>query len=110
MRNIHDRRCATWRDSANMRLTQQIRIQPTLEQEIVLEALSEKCRLVYNFALKERREAFERGVKGVDYVKQQNGLPELKNKYPEYFHLGEWKVVVNDGMGHGAMTARLEDA
>lgn len=67
-----------------MRLTQQIRIQPTLEQEIVLEALSEKCRLVYNFALKERREAFERGVKGVDYVKQQNDLPELKNKYPEY--------------------------
>jgi putative transposase len=34
-----------------MKLTQKIRIFPTPEQEIVLWKLSEKCRLIYNFAL-----------------------------------------------------------
>ncbi len=67
-----------------MQLTQQIRIQPTIAQKATLEALSEKCRLVYNFALKERKEAFEKGIKGVNYVRQQNDLPEIKEKYPEY--------------------------
>ncbi|WP_342766567.1 helix-turn-helix domain-containing protein [Candidatus Borrarchaeum sp.] len=32
-----------------MKLTQQIRIFPTPEQEEVLWKLSEKCRLIYNF-------------------------------------------------------------
>lgn len=73
-----------WRAKANMQLTQQIRINPTIAQDVILEALSEKCRLIYNFALKERKEAFEKGVKGVNYIKQQNDLPEIKEKYPEY--------------------------
>lgn len=67
-----------------MQLTQQIRIQPTIAQEVILETLSEKCRLIYNFALKERMEAFEKGIKGINYIKQQNDLPGLKEKYPEY--------------------------
>jgi len=67
-----------------MQLTQQIRISVSPAQEIMLQALSEKCRLIYNFALSERKEAFEKGVKGVNYLKQQNDLPKLKEKFPEY--------------------------
>ena len=48
-----------------MQLTQQIKIRASPAQEIVLQALSEKCRLIYNFALKERKEAFEQNIKGI---------------------------------------------
>ena len=67
-----------------MQLTQQIQIESSPSQEIVLEALSEKCRLIYNFALKEKKEAFEHGIKGINYIKQQNDLPKLKEQFPEY--------------------------
>ena len=67
-----------------MQLTQKIRIFPTSEQEETLWKLSEKCRLIYNFALAERREAWENGVKGITYTKQQNDLPKIKEQYPEY--------------------------
>lgn len=67
-----------------MQLTQQIKINPTEEQENTLIDLSEKCRLIYNFALKERKEAFENNTGFIGYIKQQNDLPEIKEKYPEY--------------------------
>ncbi|WP_287583008.1 transposase [Candidatus Borrarchaeum sp.] len=67
-----------------MNLTQQIRIFPTLEQEEVLWKLSEKCRLIYNFALAERQHAYRYGITGVNYRKQQNDLPAIKQRYPEY--------------------------
>jgi len=67
-----------------MQLTQPIRIFPTPEQEQVLWLLSEKCRLLYNFALAERKASWKNGVKGITYTKQQNELPKLKEKYPEY--------------------------
>jgi len=66
-----------------MKLTQQIKIDVTPYQENVLLDLSEKCRLIYNFALTERKEAFEKGI-FIKYNEQQNNLPELKKKYPEY--------------------------
>ncbi|MFX0102494.1 MAG: helix-turn-helix domain-containing protein, partial [Candidatus Hodarchaeota archaeon] len=44
-------------------MTQKLRIRPTTEQEAVLWALSEKCRLVYNFALAERIDAWEKNKK-----------------------------------------------
>jgi putative transposase len=67
-----------------MNLTQKIRIFPTIEQEEVLWKLSEKCRLIYNFALAERRHAYRHGIKGVNYRKQQNDLPAIKKHYKEY--------------------------
>jgi putative transposase len=67
-----------------MKLTQQIRIFPTLAQEAVLWKLSEKCRLIYNFALAERRNAYRNGITGVNYRKQQNDLPLIKEQFPEY--------------------------
>ncbi len=67
-----------------MQLTQQIKIRVTPAQEIVLAALSEKCRLIYNFALNERKEAYKEGVNGINYIKQQNDLPSIKENFPEY--------------------------
>ncbi|MFX1518814.1 MAG: RNA-guided endonuclease InsQ/TnpB family protein [Promethearchaeota archaeon] len=67
-----------------MKLTQKIRIFPTQEQEEMLWKLSEKCRLIYNFALAERRHAYRHGIKGVNYRKQQNDLPMIKKQYPGY--------------------------
>ena len=67
-----------------MKLTQNLRIFPTPEQEDVLWKLSEKCRLIYNFALAERRDAYRHGIKGVNYRKQQNDLPMIKEQFPEY--------------------------
>lgn len=66
-----------------MQLTQKIKVKVTPAQEIVLNALSEKCRLIYNFALNERKESFGKETK-ISYVKQQNDLPTLKQKFPEY--------------------------
>jgi len=66
-----------------MKLTQKIKINPTLSQELVLNALSERCRLCYNFALSERRDAFKNNSK-ISYIDQQNDLPKIKAKFPEY--------------------------
>lgn len=67
-----------------MKLTQQIRITPTKQQEDTLWRLSEKCRLIYNFALTEKQLCWELDIKGVNYYSQQNDLPKLKQKYPDY--------------------------
>src|SRR5659263_239490 len=82
----------------SMQLTERVRIYPTPEQEDVLWYLSERCRLIYNFALAERerewilnnlRADFEVFPWGkpyyeVDMKKQQNDLPKIKEKYPKY--------------------------
>ena len=65
-------------------LTQKIRIFPNNEQEEVLWFLSEGCRLLYNFALSERKTAWENNKETISYTTQQNQLPELKKKYPKY--------------------------
>jgi putative transposase len=67
-----------------MQLTQQIRIKPTTEQTEILWILSEKCRLIYNFALKERITAWKFDNNFVSYNKQQNDLPKIKEQYPKY--------------------------
>ena len=65
-------------------LTQKIRIFPTPEQKEVLWVLSERCRLLYNFALEERKDKWEKEGKSISYYKQQNDIPKLKKKYPGY--------------------------
>jgi putative transposase len=72
-----------------MHVTSKIKIAVTPDQEDVLWHLSEKCRLVYNFALAERNRNYQENKDRVDktyigYVQQANALPELKKKYPEY--------------------------
>ena len=66
-----------------MHLTLQVKIEVTPEQESILWDLSEKCRLIYNFGLSERQDAYKNKTK-IGYVKQQNKLPELKQQFPEY--------------------------
>jgi putative transposase len=67
-----------------MQLTRKVRIYPSKEQINTLWVLSDRCRLIYNFALAERQERWEREQKSVSYVDQQNKLPEIKEEYPEY--------------------------
>lgn len=73
-----------WRIKENMQLTKKVRVYPTAEQVDVLWELSEQCRLVYNFALDERKVAWNTEKRSVKYTDQQNQLPELKEKYPKY--------------------------
>jgi len=74
-----------------MLLTQKIRIIPSHAQAKILWALSEKCRLLYNFGLKERIENWRENQVElkearhyITYREQQDHLPPLKKKYPEY--------------------------
>lgn len=69
-----------------MQLTQKIKIYPTKEQEEILWILSEKCRLLYNFALGHRDDVYKKTGVSITYDIQQDELPEIKKKYPEY----EW--------------------
>ena len=83
-----------------MQLTEKIRIFPTPEQEEVFQHLAEECRLIYNFALAERRKQWELNnlrfdfqvfpwgkPEWINYNKQQNDLPWLKEKYPRYAYV-----------------------
>ncbi|MFX1364109.1 MAG: RNA-guided endonuclease InsQ/TnpB family protein [Promethearchaeota archaeon] len=74
-----------------MKLTQRIRIFPSEKQELLLWILSDKCRLLYNFALAERMENWYKNKdlprekrRYLNYLIQSRALPELKEKYPEY--------------------------
>ncbi|MBD3214790.1 MAG: helix-turn-helix domain-containing protein [Candidatus Lokiarchaeota archaeon] len=67
-----------------MQLSQKIRIFPTQEQLEVLWDLSEKCRLIYNFALSDRienwrtqKETPKEGRDYITYTEQQNRLPQI---------------------------------
>jgi putative transposase len=66
-----------------MHLARKIRIYPSEEQRAVLWILSDVNRRLYNYGLRERRYAYEDGIKGITYVKQQNDLPKLKEEYPD---------------------------
>jgi putative transposase len=72
-----------------MLLTNKVRIWPTAER--VLWDLSEKCRLLYNFSLQERKQdwavQYEKEKKErlyMTYQQQSKSLPDIKRTYPEY--------------------------
>jgi putative transposase len=67
-----------------MQLAKKIRIYPTKEQIDVLWEISEKCRIVYNLALNDRQDAYEKENRSVKYTEQQNKLPDFKKRNPEY--------------------------
>jgi len=69
-----------------MEVTQKFSIYPTKEQEDVSWILSEKVRLLYNFALEHRNLIYDTTGASVTYTQQQDDLPDIKKKYPEY----EW--------------------
>ena len=67
-----------------MQLAKKIRIYPTQEQADVLWEISDKCRMVYNFALADRQDVYEKEDRAVKYTEQQNKLPDFKKRNPEY--------------------------
>lgn len=73
-----------------MFLTLKLVVNPTEQQEKVLWDLSEKCRLIYNFALHERIENWKtnrekpKEKEYINYTDQQDALPKIKELYPEY--------------------------
>ncbi|MCE7746509.1 MAG: IS200/IS605 family element transposase accessory protein TnpB [Candidatus Heimdallarchaeota archaeon] len=77
-----------------LQLTTKVKIKPTKEQEEILWVLAENCRLVYNFALTERKAWWKKNEnlpkKKRDkenkptYNKQSAQLPHLKEAYPRY--------------------------
>ncbi|MCE7744729.1 MAG: IS200/IS605 family element transposase accessory protein TnpB [Candidatus Heimdallarchaeota archaeon] len=77
-----------------LQLTSKVKIHPTPEQEQVLWALAENCRLIYYFANKERKDWWEQNkylpknkqdlAKKPTYYSQSAQLPKLKKQYPRY--------------------------
>jgi len=73
-------------------LTIKQKIHPSEAQKKVLWGLAENCRLIYNFALKERIDWWEQNKdkakkereEFITYNKQQNDLPKLKEQFPRY--------------------------
>lgn len=68
----------------DVQLSYKTRIYPNPDQEEVLWAISERCRLLYNFALQERQCEWKINRKSISYNYQQNRLPYLKKKYYQY--------------------------
>ena len=77
-----------------LQLTTKVKIQPIKEQEQVLWALAENCRLIYCFANKERKDWWEQNkslpkkqqdkASKPTYNKQSAQLPGLKQRYSRY--------------------------
>ncbi len=77
-----------------LQLTAKIKIIPTKAQREVLWILAENCRLIYNFANKERKEWWDKNKhlpkrkrdkeSKPSYNKQSAQLPKLKEIYPRY--------------------------
>ncbi len=65
-------------------LTWKLAIIPTEKQEEVLWELSETCRLLYNYALAERKFLYDTYKYSVSYREQQDSLPYTKKLFPRY--------------------------
>jgi len=63
------------------------RLYPTIEQEKMQLSWLERCRLLYNHALAERRDHYKITGHGLSYENQANMLPTYKEKHPEYLAL-----------------------
>ncbi|MHA2334411.1 MAG: helix-turn-helix domain-containing protein [Candidatus Hodarchaeales archaeon] len=77
--------------SVIMLLSCKTRFFPTKSQEKVLWELTERCRLLYNFTLLKRKITWlqeknfpKKQRQFITYQDQQNSLPALKKRYPEY--------------------------
>ncbi|MGH3086480.1 MAG: RNA-guided endonuclease InsQ/TnpB family protein, partial [Rubrobacteraceae bacterium] len=67
-----------------MRLSYRYRLYPTASQEAKLEEWLESLRLLYNFALAERRDAREAEKRSVSVYQQKRSLPSLKQRFERY--------------------------
>src|SRR5262249_3237205 len=60
------------------------KLKPTPEQERVLDRTLMLCRQVYNAAVGERREAWQKCGVSISYYQQKDELPSIKAEMPEY--------------------------
>lgn len=67
-----------------MRLTYKYRLYPTKAQEAELDEWLESLRLLYNFALAERRDAYETEKRIISVYGQKRALPGLKRRFSRY--------------------------
>jgi putative transposase len=67
-----------------VRKTFKFKLKPTAEQERMLDRALMLCRHVYNAALEERREAWQKCGVSVGYYGQKAELPPIKAAMPEY--------------------------
>ena len=68
----------------SIRKTYKYKLKPTTEQERALDRTLMLCRHVYNAAIGERREAWQRCGVSVGYYQQKAELPGIKAGLPEY--------------------------
>src|SRR5215467_2922203 len=66
------------------RKTYKYKLTPTPNQERLLERALMLCRRVYNAAIEERREAWQKRGVSVTYYQQKAELPGIKTAMPEY--------------------------
>src|SRR6476646_4807554 len=67
-----------------VRKTFKFKLKPTPEQERVLDRTLMLCRHVYNAAVGERREAWQKCGVSVGYYQQKAEVPGIKEAMPEY--------------------------
>jgi putative transposase len=67
-----------------VRKTYKFKLKPTAEQEWMLDRTLMLCRHVYNAAVEERREAWQKCGVSVGYYQQKAELPPIKAEMPEY--------------------------
>src|SRR5215475_10250328 len=71
-------------DQQTVRKTYKYKLKVTLEQERLLDRTLMLCRHVYNAAVSERREAWQKCGVSVSYYQQKSELPGIKEALPEY--------------------------
>ena len=71
-------------DEQTVRKTYKLRLKPTVEQAAAMEFVVRRCRELYNAALQERNEAWEKCGVCVTVASQSTQLPEIKAARPEY--------------------------
>lgn len=67
-----------------MRLAYRYRLYPNASQKEDLEEWLESLRLLYNFALAERRDAYEAEKRSMSVYEQKRNLPDLKKRFERY--------------------------
>jgi len=71
-------------ETQSIRKTFKYKLKPTPEQERALDRTLMLCRHVYNSAVGERREAWQKCGVSVNYYQQKAELPGIKADLPEY--------------------------
>ena len=67
-----------------VRKTYKYKLKPTPEQERAMAFVLRRCRELYNAALQERKEAWQKCGVSVTVARQSAQLPEVKEVRPEY--------------------------